>query len=64
VSAQDNEVLVRRYFEEVWAKGNVAAVDEYMAPDYVEHTAPPGWRPGRDTLKSSTSPCTTTPSPT
>jgi serine phosphatase RsbU (regulator of sigma subunit)/predicted ester cyclase len=51
VSAQDNEVLVRRYFEEVWAKGNVAAVDEYMAPDYVEHTAPPGWRPGRDTLK-------------
>jgi steroid delta-isomerase-like uncharacterized protein len=51
VSAQDNEALVRRYFEEVWAKGNVAAVDEYMAPDYVEHTAPPGWRPGRDTLK-------------
>jgi serine phosphatase RsbU (regulator of sigma subunit)/predicted ester cyclase len=51
VSAQDNEALVRRYFEEVWAKGNVAAVDEYMAPDYVEHTAPPGWRPGCDTLK-------------
>jgi ketosteroid isomerase-like protein len=51
VSAQDNEALVRRYFEEVWAKGNVAAVDEFMAPDYVEHTAPPGWRPGRDTLK-------------
>jgi hypothetical protein len=37
VSAQENEALVRRYFEEGWAKGNVAAVDEFMAPDYVEH---------------------------
>jgi len=51
VSAQENEALVRRYFEEVWAKGNVAAVDDFMAPDYVEHTGPPGWRPGRDILK-------------
>jgi serine phosphatase RsbU (regulator of sigma subunit)/predicted ester cyclase len=51
VSAQENEALVRRYFEEVWAKGNVAAVDEFMAPNYVEHTVPPGSPPGRDTLK-------------
>jgi serine phosphatase RsbU (regulator of sigma subunit)/predicted ester cyclase len=51
VSAQENEALVRRYFEEVWAKGNVAAVDEFMAANYVEHTGPPGSRPGRDTLK-------------
>jgi serine phosphatase RsbU (regulator of sigma subunit)/predicted ester cyclase len=54
VSAQDNEALVRRLFEEVWAKGNVAAVDEFMAPDYVEHAehaVPPGSRPGRDSVK-------------
>ena len=51
MSAQENEALVRRYFEEVWAKGNVAAVDEFMAPNYVEHTVPPGSPPGRDTLK-------------
>jgi serine phosphatase RsbU (regulator of sigma subunit)/predicted ester cyclase len=54
VSAQDNEALVRRFFEEVWAKGNVAAVDEFMAADYVEHTehaVPPGARPGRDSVK-------------
>mgnify|MGYP003557002166 CR=1 FL=1 len=31
MSAQENEALVRRFFEEVWAKGNVAAVDEFMA---------------------------------
>src|SRR5918992_1417108 len=54
VTAQDNEALVRRLFEEVWAKGNVAAVDEFMAPDYVvhtEHAVPPGSRPGRDSVK-------------
>jgi serine phosphatase RsbU (regulator of sigma subunit)/predicted ester cyclase len=26
-------------------------VDDFMAPDYVEHTVPPGSRPGRDILK-------------
>ena len=54
MSAQENEALVRWFFEEVWAKGNVAAVDEFMAADYVEHTehaVPPGARPGRDSVK-------------
>jgi len=51
VSAQENEALVRRFFEEVWAKVNVAAVDEFMAPNYVEHTVPTGSPPGRDALK-------------
>jgi hypothetical protein len=63
VTAQErNEALVRRCFEEVWAKGNVAAVDEFMAPDYVEHTVPPARRRGA-TPSSSASPCITTPSP-
>src|SRR5918997_641260 len=54
VTAQDNEALVRWFFEEAWAKGNVAAVDEFIAPDYVEHSehaVPPGSRPGRDSVK-------------
>jgi predicted ester cyclase len=51
VSAQENEALVRWFFEEAWGKGNLAAVDEYIAADYVEHTAPPGSQPGRDTVK-------------
>ena len=49
---EKNKALVRRYFEEVWVKGNRAAVDEFMAPDYVEHPVPPGSPPGgRDILK-------------
>ncbi len=51
MSAQENEALVRRYFEEVWCKGNLAAVYDFMAAAYVEHTVPPGSQPGRDTLK-------------
>jgi steroid delta-isomerase-like uncharacterized protein len=51
VSAQENEALVRHYFEEAWNKGNLAAVDEFMAADYVDHTASPDSGPGRDTLK-------------
>jgi serine phosphatase RsbU (regulator of sigma subunit)/predicted ester cyclase len=52
---EKNKALVRRYFEEIWAEGNVAAVDEFMAPDYVDHALPPGSRPGsrpgRDIVK-------------
>jgi hypothetical protein len=40
VSAEENKALVRRFFEEAWAKGNVAAVDEFMATDYAEHPIP------------------------
>jgi serine phosphatase RsbU (regulator of sigma subunit)/predicted ester cyclase len=51
VSAQENEALVRWFFEEAWGKGNLAAVDEYIAVDYVEHTLPPGTQQGREALK-------------
>src|SRR5918992_2403438 len=34
---EKNKALVRRYFAEAWSEGNVAAVDEFMAPNYVEH---------------------------
>src|SRR5215207_1674387 len=51
VSVQENEVLVRWFFEEAWGKGNLAAVGEYIAADYVEYTLPPGSEQGRDALK-------------
>ena len=34
---EDNKVIVRRMYEEVWNKGNVAAVDELIAPNVVFH---------------------------
>ena len=51
MSAQEYEALVRWFFKEAWGKGNLAAVDEYIAADYVEHTLPPGSQQGRDALK-------------
>ena len=51
MSAQENEALVRRYFEEVWVKRNLAGVDEFMVPNYVEHQIPDGQLPSRHSLK-------------
>jgi steroid delta-isomerase-like uncharacterized protein len=52
VSAEtQNKALVRKFFEEAWVKGNVAAVDEYMAADYAEHPLPSGLPPGTEGLK-------------
>jgi steroid delta-isomerase-like uncharacterized protein len=51
---ENNKALVRRYFEEAWGKGNVAAVDEFMAAEYVEHPIPSGLPPGTEGLKQMT----------
>jgi steroid delta-isomerase-like uncharacterized protein len=48
---EKNKALVRRYYEEVWSKGNVAAIDEFMAADYVPHSLPTGLQPGPEGLK-------------
>jgi predicted ester cyclase len=47
MEVETNKALVRRFYEEVWARGNVAFTQEVFADDYVRHdlrptTAPPG----------------------
>jgi len=37
MSTEDNKALVRRLHEEVWNQGNVAAIDELIAPSMVVH---------------------------
>ena len=37
MSTEENKVLLRRLFEEVWNQGNLATVDELLAADYVLH---------------------------
>src|SRR5215204_5119865 len=51
VSAEENEALVRRYFEEGWVKRNLAAVDDFMVPNYIEHQIPDGQLTSRHSLK-------------
>jgi predicted ester cyclase len=47
VSVKENKALVRRFFE-AQAKGDLAALKEMMAPDFVDHNLLPGQTPGRE----------------
>jgi hypothetical protein len=44
---------VRRFVAEVLNGGNLDAIDELLAPDYVDHGVPQGKYPGREGLKRS-----------
>jgi steroid delta-isomerase-like uncharacterized protein len=39
---EKNKVQYRRTFEEVFNQGNLALVDELVAPDFLNHEVPPG----------------------
>ena len=40
--SEENKTLIRRYFEEIWNKHNLDAIEYFYAPEYVNHDAPPG----------------------
>src|SRR2546428_5777750 len=51
MSAEENKELIRKLTEEVFTKGNLAAIDRYYAPDWVAHDAPPNAGGDRESLK-------------
>jgi steroid delta-isomerase-like uncharacterized protein len=54
MSAEENKALVRRFYEEI-DQGNLDAMDELVAKDYVNHHPPPfpALAPGREGLKQA-----------
>jgi predicted ester cyclase len=44
---EQNAAIARRYYEDVWDQGNLAAVDDLVAPSIVLN----GWAPGLEGLK-------------
>ena len=46
--ASANETLVRRWFEEIWNQGNIAAAEELLAPRAVLHEAGVSGEPNMD----------------
>jgi serine phosphatase RsbU (regulator of sigma subunit)/predicted ester cyclase len=50
---ENNKTLVRKFFEEVWNKGNVTVVDELLAPDFVDRSLLPGQESSREGYKRS-----------
>jgi steroid delta-isomerase-like uncharacterized protein len=41
MTVDDNKLLVRRFYEEVWNRGNVEVATEIFAEDYVRHDLRP-----------------------
>jgi len=41
MSTEDNKAIVRRFYEEVWTQGNLAAADELTTADIVNETLQP-----------------------
>ncbi len=49
---QQNETLIKRYFEEVWNQGQLEVLDEIMSSDYLNHSpGMPNPQPGPEGLK-------------
>jgi len=42
MSIEENKAVARRWNDEIWNKGNLAAIDELMASNFVWRNAPPG----------------------
>src|SRR5438874_2584630 len=47
MNTDSNKALMRRYYEEVWAKADKGAERELVAEDVVDHMPMPGQAPGR-----------------
>jgi len=45
MTAQENKALARRFNEEVWGRGDEAALEELLAPSFVDHDPLPGQTP-------------------
>jgi len=55
MSVEQNKALFRRFIEEVFNKGNVSTIDEFLAPNFVEREVlPPGTPSGREGVKQLT----------
>ena len=53
MSPEENKALVRRFYAEI-DKGNLDAMDELVAEDYIDHNPPPfGFESGRKGLKQA-----------
>jgi steroid delta-isomerase-like uncharacterized protein len=53
MSTEENKALVRRFYEEI-DRGNLDAMDELVAEDYIDHSPPPfPVEPGREGLKQA-----------
>ena len=53
MSPEENKALVSRFNEEVFGKRNLAAIDEFITPDQVDHSLPSGLPNTREGTKQA-----------
>jgi steroid delta-isomerase-like uncharacterized protein len=51
MSTEQNKAIRRRFDEEIVNKKNLAALESFYAPNYVDHAAIPGFPPGVEGVK-------------
>ncbi len=54
MSVEENKAIARRWNDEIWNKGNLAAIDELMATNFTWRSAPPGVASDMEGFKQST----------
>lgn len=50
--SEENKALVRQHITQIWQEGNLDAIDEFYAPNTVDHSLPPGLPPGIEGVKA------------
>ncbi len=48
MSKAQNKTIAQRFNEDVWGRGDEAALEELLSPDFVDHGALPGQTPDRE----------------
>jgi predicted ester cyclase len=48
---EENKAIFRRTYEELLNQGNLAVADELIAPDFINHEAPPGRDRGPESMR-------------
>src|SRR3712207_5560192 len=48
IMSEENKSIAERFNEDVWGRGDEAALEELLAPDFVDHDPLPGQSPDRE----------------
>ena len=51
MSTEENKAMFRRTYEELLNRGDLSVADELVAPDFINHEAPPGWDRGPESMR-------------